>query len=85
MEDVWTGILSAKVIIADITGRNPNVFYELGVAIGKDVIIITQNLDDIPFDINRYRCIQYEDNADGYDKLESELLKHLASRIGKEL
>lgn len=84
MEDIWKGILSAKIIIADITGRNPNVLYELGVvhAIGKDFIMITQNIKDIPFDLNRYRCIRYEDNADGYEKLERELLRQLASKMG---
>lgn len=71
MEDIWEMILSSEVIIADITGRNANVFYELGLAhaIGKIVILITQNKDDIPFDLNRYRHVIYEDNADGYETL----------------
>lgn len=75
MEDIWGGILACRVVIADITGRNPNVFYELGIAhtIGKQVILLTQNLKDIPFDLNRYRHIIYEDNYDGYDKLKSQL------------
>lgn len=75
MEDIWHGILSAKFVIADITGRNPNVFYELGIAhtLGKEVILITQNKDDIPFDLNRYRHIIYQDNYDGYEHLKSKL------------
>ena len=57
MEDVWSGILRSRLIIADTTGRNPNVFYELGIAhtLGKDVILLTQDVSDIPFDLNRYR------------------------------
>lgn len=75
IEDIWEGILQARLIIADTTGKNPNVFYELGVAhtLGKPFILLTQNIDDIPLDLNRYRHIIYEDNADGYEKLSKEL------------
>jgi hypothetical protein len=85
MEDVWAGICRARVVIADITKRNPNVFYELGIAhtIGKEVILLTQNINDIPFDLNRYRHIVYADNMDGYDKLKASLratLRDILSR-----
>lgn len=82
MEDIWKGILTAKVVLADITGRNPNVFYELGIAhaLGKDVIIITQNIDDIPFDLKGHRCISYSERIDGCKKLELELFAHLSNR-----
>lgn len=62
MEDVWSLIFNSKIIIADCTGKNSNVFYELGIAhtIGKKVIIITQNTDDIPFDIKHIRYIKYD-------------------------
>ena len=75
MEDIWQGILKSRIVVADITGRNPNVFYELGIAhtLGKQVILLTQNADDIPFDLNRYRHIIYEDNLDGYENLKSQL------------
>ena len=75
MEDIWSGILSARLVIADITNRNPNVFYELGIAhcLGKEVILLTQNKDDIPFDLNRYRHIIYQDNLDGYELLQNRL------------
>ncbi|MEN3335025.1 MAG: hypothetical protein V7641_4390 [Blastocatellia bacterium] len=75
MEDIWEGICSARIIIADITGRNPNVFYELGIAhtLGKEVILLTQKIEDIPFDLMGFRHIQYEDNKDGYKTLEKEL------------
>lgn len=71
MEDIWSMILDAELVIADITSRNANVFYELGLAhtIGKPVILITQSTSDIPFDLNRYRHVIYEDNLDGYEKL----------------
>ena len=52
IEDITTEIRTANVLIADVTGKNPNVNYELGYAhaLGKEVIIITQDINDIPFD-----------------------------------
>jgi hypothetical protein len=76
MEDIWNGICAAGVVIADITGRNPNVFYELGIAhtLGKNVVLMAQDVNDIPFDLNRYRHIIYADNYDGYEMLTQKLI-----------
>ena len=59
VDEVWTASLKTKLVIADCTGRSPNVFYELGLehAIGKPTIVITQNHDDVPFDIRAWRYI----------------------------
>jgi hypothetical protein len=48
MGDVWRVINTAKVMVADCTGGNPNVFHELGLAhaIGKDVIMLSQDTPD---------------------------------------
>ena len=53
IEDIWQRIGSSGVITADVTGRNPNVMYEIGMAhtLGKPVIIMTQTMDDVPFDL----------------------------------
>jgi hypothetical protein len=62
MEDVWTYLNQARLVIADITGENPNVFYELGIAhtLGKEVIIITQEtMKPVPFDVGHVRYIRY--------------------------
>lgn len=61
IQDIVVGIAEADIIIADLTGLNPNVFYELGIAhtMDKKAIIITQNLDDLPFDIRSYRANEY--------------------------
>lgn len=61
---VIENIHNSDIIIADITGNNPNVFYELGYAhaIGKKVIIITQDRKDTPFDIFGIRNIEYANN-----------------------
>jgi hypothetical protein len=60
-EEIWNKIQEAQIVISDATGQNPNVFYEMGLAhaLGKDVIIITQSLDDIPFDLRHRRVIVY--------------------------
>ena len=62
MEDIWESISSSRLIVADVTGRNPNVFYELGIAhtLGKECIVITQDAKDVPFDISSRRYIKYE-------------------------
>lgn len=85
MEDIWQMILSAEVVLADITGRNANVFYELGLAhaLGKEVVLLTQATDDIPFDLNRYRHIVYKDNLDGYDLLTKGLTGALTEVIAR--
>jgi hypothetical protein len=68
MQDVFYGIMMSNAIIADLTGRNANVFYELGLchSVGKDTLLITQRKDDIPFDLLRFRHCFYQDNSDGY-------------------
>jgi hypothetical protein len=65
VEDIWESICTAQVIVADVTYRNPNVFYELGIChtLGKEVIIVTQNSDDVPFDIRHRRYIDYSPKA----------------------
>lgn len=62
IDDITNGIKNADVLIADVTGRNPNVNYELGYAhaLNKDVVIISQNIDDIPFDYKHRRSIIYD-------------------------
>lgn len=61
MTDVWSALYNARSVICDCTSQNPNVFYELGIAhtIGKKVILITQDENDVPFDVRSYRYITY--------------------------
>jgi hypothetical protein len=60
--DIWKAIVSARLIVADCTDRNPNVFYEIGLAhtIGKPTILVTQKSEDIPFDLQHLRYIAYQ-------------------------
>lgn len=61
LERVYNQIAKADIVIAEMTGRNPNVFYETGYAhaLNKRVILLTQNSDDIPFDLKHYPHIIY--------------------------
>jgi hypothetical protein len=62
MADVWRFTRQAIVVLADVTGKNPNVFYELGLAhaAGKPVVIVTNSLEDVPFDLKGLRVIEYD-------------------------
>jgi hypothetical protein len=75
MADIWSAIYACKLVIADCTGKNPNVFYELGIAhtLGQSVILLTQQMDDIPFDLRHLRVIQYEYTPPGMKIFEEKL------------
>lgn len=75
IEDIMESIQKARVLIADLTGNNPNVFYELGIAHAKDkeVILITQDIRDIPFDVKHLRYIEYEYSMEGGNILREKL------------
>ena len=79
INDIWSLIHNSRVIIADCTGKNPNVMYELGIAhtLGKDVILITQNIDDIPFDLRHLRHMNYEYAPHAIKQFENDLEKSL--------
>lgn len=64
MDQVWTGINAAKVLVAELTTKNPNVFYELGIAhaLRKPVVLVSSNEDDVPFDLKHIRVIYYDKN-----------------------
>jgi chaperonin GroEL len=62
IQDIWNQIWKARAVVADVTGRNPNVNYELGIchALGVPTVLITQNRGDVPFDYRHIRCILYD-------------------------
>jgi len=83
MKDVTQSIYNAQIIVADLTGRNPNVMYELGLAHAakKPVIMLAQSEDDIPFDIRHIRYIKY--NEKDLNKLRSELAVRIQSTLSQ--
>ena len=83
LKDIVEGIATADIVIADLTGLNANVFYELGLAhaMNKKVIIITQDIDILPFDIKSYRAIPYSLQFNKFPLLIEELQKLLNGAI----
>ena len=73
LDDIWNGIMQSQFVIADITGNNANVFYELGMAhaIGIPVIVLAQDADAVPFDLKSRRILIYE--ADKLQEMEEGL------------
>jgi hypothetical protein len=62
IDQIWKGINGSKILIAELTNRNPNVFYELGLAhaLNKPVVLVSSNQDDVPFDLQHIRVIYYD-------------------------
>ena len=76
LERIFNQINKADIIVADMTGRNANVFYEVGYAhaLGKIVLLLTQNADDIPFDLKHKQHIVY---AGKIETLKSKLTERI--------
>ena len=77
VSDIWEYTKQAKIILADLTEKNPNVLYELGLAhaLAKPVIIVTASMDDIPFDLRALRIIQYDKNSPNWGDILREAIK----------
>jgi hypothetical protein len=79
IQDVISLIDRSAIVVCDCTGKNANVFYEAGIAhaFGREVVLITQNPDDIPFDLRHHRYLQYLGNTEGVQRLGEELSPRL--------
>lgn len=81
IEDILKNIESSEIIIADVTGKNANVFYELGITHTRksndNVIIIAQDINDVPFDLRPYRIILYKPTITGARILKKQLSRTL--------
>lgn len=64
IDQIWAGINAARVLVAELTSRNANVFYELGLAhaLRKPVVLVSSNKLDVPFDLGHVRVIYYDVN-----------------------
>ena len=80
IQDVVTLIDRSKIVICDCSEKNPNVFYEAGIAhtLGREVILTTQNKADIPFDLRHLRYVEYLNNTDGLAALGEKLKQRFA-------
>lgn len=84
LDRIITGIRSAEFVIAVLTGRNPNVFYELGIAHvhTKKVLLLAQNIKkDVPFDLRQFFCFTYSRDSQEDLKELAEMVKAAALQI----
>jgi len=80
MEQVWAQIRKAKVLLADLTGKNANVFYELGLAHAarKPVVFVAGDIEDVPFDVRHLRVVVFDVREPGWsDKLRRDITTYL--------
>ena len=75
LDEIYNSITNARIIIAEATSPNPNVYYELGYAhaLGKPVILLTKDVSSTPFDLKMYNHIVYKNIRELRQKLEKRL------------
>jgi hypothetical protein len=84
MDQVWRGIRQAQVLVAELTCKNPNVLYELGLAhaLEKPVILVSSNEEDVPFDLRHIRAIFYDLNDPFWgQKLKDKIADNIKSAL----
>ena len=84
MSDVWVSIQNATVLLADMTTKNPNVLYEMGLAhaIGKPIVLVSETLEDVPFDLRAYRVLLYNKDVPDWG---SDLQKRIITALQETL
>ncbi|MCC7005765.1 MAG: hypothetical protein IT497_03845 [Ottowia sp.] len=85
IQDVVSLIDRSCIVICDCSERNPNVFYEMGIAhtLGREVILITRSSDDIPFDVKHLRHVKYLGNGEGLAQLKTQLRQRIESVLNQ--
>ena len=83
MDDIAKSIKKSRFLIADLTGKNANVFYEVGIehALNKEVLLMTQSIDDVPFDLRHRRILVYECTPRGCKRLEADLYENVQNML----
>ena len=85
MTDVLEGLARAGLVIVDLTGNNPNVLYELGLAHARrcsySILLITQDVKTLPFDLKHLRCVEYTPDPEGYRVLREHLRYAVSEKI----
>ncbi len=86
MEQIRSAIQQSRACIADLTGRNPNVLYELGIAqtLGKPTVMLAQDPQDVPFDLKQYRIISYDKTALRLKSLPRDLQNAISAVLGRD-
>lgn len=79
VQDIFTLLFRSHIVVADFSGRNPNVMYETGIAhtLGRPVIPMSQSLDNVPFDLRHHRVLKYLPNTEGLASMRATLTERL--------
>ena len=80
INDIWNHIWKARAVVAIVSGRNPNVNYELGIChtLGIPTVLLSDKKKDVPFDYQHRRYIPYSTEQAGWEqKLREDLTKTL--------
>ena len=85
IKDVFSLLFRSSVVIVDLSGKNPNVMYETGIAhtLGRAVIPISQSVSDVPFNLKHHRVLTYLANAEGLRQLKTMLVDRLSTLFPK--
>src|SRR5437870_8522587 len=83
---LWQYIKDARCVVADLSGKNPNVFYELGLAhaVGKPTLILSQSVEDVPFDLQHMRIIRYDRKSRERGALKRRVSQALKEKVKRE-
>ena len=86
IENIWRCIVEARIVVSELTDRNANVFYETGVAhtVGKEVVLVTQSMSDVPFDLRHLRCVVYKYTPRGMSDFEDKLKKTILNILSEK-
>lgn len=89
VDDIQRQISQSNAVVAEISSRNPNVFYELGYAhaLEKPAVLLAkrESSGEMPFDIRGYRAIFYDDTIGGKKAVERSLEQHLKAVLGRSM
>ena len=66
IDQIFESIAKSGLVVADLSGRNQNVMYEVGLAtaMGKEMLLLAQAIDELPFDLRHRRVIVYRSSRD---------------------
>jgi hypothetical protein len=87
VSEIARQLSEAKIVIAEITPSNPNVYYEVGYAhaMGKPCILIADKESKPPFDVAPFRILFYENSIAGKKKIESGLRNYIKEILGESM
>jgi pyrimidine operon attenuation protein/uracil phosphoribosyltransferase len=74
----------ADVVIVDLTGQNPNVFFELGIRYAlrsSMTVLIKQKTAEVPFDIRVYRCVEYDPLFEGVERSRNDIARAISEAV----